>query len=169
MEKRVSPWDKLMDGLFKVIKWFVAIILLCTIALMFLEVIRRYCFGKTYIWSEELMRYMIIYATFIGGAAAFRAKSLVCFDLVSSKFPLKIKKYVDILNNTFIIVFLAFITKLGYNAVISPSIAKQTSTGLGISMSIPYAAIPIGCALMLIYALDNYRTLFKRLKEKEAN
>lgn len=167
MEKRVSLWDKLMDGLFKVIKWFIAIILLLTIALMFLEVIRRYCFGKTYIWSEELMRYMIIYATFIGGAAAFRAKALVCFDLISSKFSPKVKKYVDIFTNTFIVIFLAFIAKLGYNAVLSPSIAKQTSTGLGISMAIPYAAIPIGCVLMLIYALDNYRILFKRLKEKE--
>lgn len=168
MKKSKSFWDKLMDGLFVAIKWFVAIILLCTIALMFLEVVRRYCFGKTFIWSEELMRYMIIYATFIGGAAAFRAKSLVCFDLVSSKFSPGVKKVVDIINNTFIVVFLAFVTKLGYNAVFSPSIIKQTSTGLGISMAIPYAAIPIGCALMALYALDNYRVLIPRLKEKEA-
>ena len=162
MKHSISIWDRL----YNVIRVSIALIVLFTISLMFIEVIRRYCFGQQFTWSEELMRFMFIYVAYIGGAAAFKHGALVCFDLISSRFPIKIRNRINIFNNTIIIGFLAFMCYRGILTVMSPSINKQLSAGLNISMSIPYAAIPIGCFLMICFAIDNYKTLFARLKEE---
>lgn len=159
-------YSKLMDALFIAIKYAIAVITAVAIGLMFLETIRRYFFGQQFTWSEEIIRYLFIYVAYVGGAAAFRAKSLVCFDLLSSRFPEKVKRIIDPINNTIVIAFLAFNGWIGLRSCLSRSILKQQSTGLHCSMAIFYAAIPIGCFLMILFALDNYRIFFSKSKEE---
>ena len=76
---------KILDAIYIGVRYALAAILGFAILLTFFEVIRRYLFGKSFVWSEELMRYLFVYVGFIGGAAAFRDKGLACFDLVTKK------------------------------------------------------------------------------------
>lgn len=154
-----------LNFLYEAIKYAVAAALLAIIGLMVLEVIRRYFFSKQFTWSEEFMRYVIVWVAYVGGAAAFRRGSLVCFDMVSGRLTGRPKVILDLVNNTVVAVFVAFNAYLGYSAVHSPSIARQISPGLQVPVPVLYWSIPIGCFFMVLFAIENYFTLFARLKE----
>lgn len=155
---------KILDVLFAILKWFSAIAMTVMVILTFTEVIRRYLFGVNWIWSEELVRYLIVWSTFLGGAAAFHNGSLTCFDLITAKLSKRNQNYINLLNNTVIIVFLIFLLRLGIKAATKPTIVMLKGPGLGISMSIPYVSIPIGLFFMIIFAIDNYRVYYNRFK-----
>lgn len=52
-----------------------------------IEVLRRYFFGMSFDWSEELVRFLLIATTFIGGAVAYKKGSLVLFDVLLNRLP----------------------------------------------------------------------------------
>ena len=145
--------------------YLVSIALVLMVAIAFMEVCRRYIWGLSYIWADELVRYLIIAVGFLGGAAAFRAKALVSLDLATQFLPRKIQLILEIICNTAIVFTLIFLLRYSVRTISAPSIARQISIGLRVSMSYPYLSLPFGFSFMLIFALDNYREFFARWKE----
>lgn len=145
-----------MDTIGKAIKFAVAAVLVLMALLMFVEVLRRYFWNQQFAWSEELIRYMAMWVAFLGGAVAYKEKSLVCFDLLSGKLVKKKKLLLSLFSNTLILAFLVFVCYLGFKNISSPSTYMQTSVGMKVSMAFPYAAIPVGTAFMTVFCLNNY-------------
>lgn len=156
-------YSTLMDNFVRVITVFLAVCLSVMTIVTVLEVVRRYIFGASFPWAEELVRYLLVWVTFVGGAAAFRKGNLVILDLVIGRLSEKVTTILQIVTNTAILAFLLFLLQNGLNYVISPTIIRQTSIGLGIPMTIPYAAIPLGVGLMILFCIENYTALFQKL------
>ena len=121
---------KVVNFLYKAIMYTVSIALGIMIVIAFIEVVRRYVIGKSYIWADDLIRYLIIYVGFVGGAAAYRDNNLASLDLLTQHFP---------------------------------SIKHSVGVGLRIGLWIPYLALPIGFAVMLLFSVEKYIDMFKRL------
>ncbi|MGL5437205.1 MAG: TRAP transporter small permease [Lachnospiraceae bacterium] len=148
-----------MQVIRKIIQYAVAAVLLFMVILMFIEVLRRYFLGQQFVWSEELIRYLAVWVAFLGGAAAFGEKSLVCFDLASGWLKGTSKFALDICSNTIVLAFLLFIMFLGIKTVTAPSTVNQIGIGLKVSMAFPYMAIPIGVGMMALFSINNYLEL----------
>jgi C4-dicarboxylate transporter DctQ subunit len=54
---------------------------------LFFNVVLRYGFNYTLAWSEELVREVIIYTTFIGCCAAVKNRSMIKIDASVQLFP----------------------------------------------------------------------------------
>lgn len=147
--------------------WICAGLMLGMVLIVFIEVIRRYAFHMTWPWSEELVRYMIVYATFLGGPAAFRMGALTCFDLVVIKMPEKWQNFLKYVVNTIIIALCLLILRYSIIVVQSPAIHLMKSAGLKFSMSIPYMSIPIGMVLMIIFGVEQYFVIHRTIREKQ--
>ena len=156
---------KALDVFYMILMSIVSLSLFLMIFVAFLEVCRRYVLGLSYMWADELIRYLIICVGFLGGAAAFRSKSLVSLDLVTQFLPKKIQLILEIVCNTVILASLLFLTKYSIQTLFMPSIRRQISIGLKVSMSYPYVSLPLGFIFMIIFALDNYREFYVRWKE----
>lgn len=163
-------YKKAMAGLYKVLAVVVAVCLALMIVITFIEVVRRYFFGQSYIWSAEFVQYLMVAIGFLGGAAAFKNYALVNLDLLTAKFPKRVQSLIDIINNTVILAFLIFLFRVSLKSITSATIAKQISVGLKCSMSIPFSVIPIGFGLMILFALEHYLDLIPKMlhPEKEA-
>ena len=154
---------KILDAIYIAVRYALAAILGFAIILTFVEVIRRYLFGKSFVWSEELMRYLFVYVGFIGGAAAFREKGLACFDLVTKKISSpKARKIISLVIDLGVIGFSLYMGIKGVQVVGLPSIARQTSAGLNLPMPVVYAAIPIGFFLRVLFGIENIVTILSR-------
>ncbi|NLB90825.1 MAG: TRAP transporter small permease [Clostridiales bacterium] len=155
-----------MNVVSRLIQYIIAAMLLFMALLMFTEVLRRYFFSHQFVWSEELIRYLAVWVAFLGGAAAFKEKSLVCFDLVSGRFKGVVKLVIELLSNTVVVVFMCFIFYLGMKTVTSPSTYRQISVGMKVSMAFPYAAIPAGSILMVLFGVNNYFNIIEEYLQK---
>jgi TRAP-type C4-dicarboxylate transport system permease small subunit len=55
--------------------------------ILFANVILRYFFAKGLVWAEELVRYLIIWMVFVGGAVAARQSNHINVDVLVNLLP----------------------------------------------------------------------------------
>lgn len=157
MKKFIKIYSKTMCILSNIIKYLVALALIVMTCVTFVEVIRRYIFGKSFVWGEELSKFLIVAITFLGGAAAYRAGDMANFDLLLTKLEVKsprLKKAMLLINNVIIIAICIYIMIIGYKYTISPMVSKMISSGLKLNMSVIYSTIPIGFGMIMLFSIE---------------
>ena len=117
--------------------------------LVFLTVIYRYLLLAPISWGEEMARFLFIALCIFGAAIAMKDRTHFVITLLTDKFPVLLRSWLEI--------GVALATSLLLLVVISKGWAlallnrNQESPALGLNMSIPYAAVPLGATLMLIF------------------
>ena len=119
----------------------------------FLQVFTRYVTENPLIWTEEVARYLFVWITLIGGAAAVRTHGHFGLDIL--------RRYAPPLRTalgavTMLVVF-AFFVLLFYTGILETrQAATQLSPGLQVTMHWAFLAIPIGAALALWHILAHW-------------
>ena len=79
---------KILDENFE--RWLMFGFYTHVVAIVFIEVLRRFVFSYSSMWGEETARYTFIYLVWLGAAAAIKDRSHIridiIFELVSEKF-----------------------------------------------------------------------------------
>ena len=82
---------KTLDFLDKVLtffeEWTLFVSVMAALVSLFVNVVMRYGFNQSLAWSEELVREVIIYTTFIGCSAAVKNRSMIRIDASVQLFP----------------------------------------------------------------------------------
>ncbi len=139
--------------------------LLTSVLLVFVNVILRYILKSSSTWIEEVVRYLIIWITFIGSAVCFRRMSHMGIDLIFSFVKGGLKKTVEIFIIIASIVFMSFMFKYGIDLVVFTRASGQITPALGVKLYMIYVGIPFGAFLSLF---ELVQLLFKKLKEVPA-
>lgn len=128
----------------------VGVILLAATYILFQGVILRYVFNYAFSWTEEVVRYSIVWLVFIGGSIAARRGAHICMDILVVYLPPRAKLAVAGLATAIACAFTLIIAY--YGALLTWSIWRfgQRSPAAEIPIAFAFAAIPVGCALMSI-------------------
>ena len=149
MAKLFSVLDKILT-FFE--EWTLLITVLVAMVALFINVIMRYGFSYSLAWSEELVREVILYTTFIGCSAAIKNRSTVRIDALVQliawlKYPLSIFSYA--VNLLFAAVMIYF----GYLLCVLQVESNQTTLILQIPTVYLYAILPLMGAMMFVRVL----------------
>lgn len=145
---------KILNMVRKVEYAFLAACMLGTTGLLFVNVVLRYFFHSAIFWAEEVLRYLIVWTTFIGAAVCVREKSHITLDTLVAALPAGARKAASVAG--------ALVTAGAalYLMVISAGFAmKMRSTGQvsatigNFPMYIVYSCMPIGFALYSIWSI----------------
>jgi TRAP-type C4-dicarboxylate transport system permease small subunit len=142
----------LMDRIAKVIEKIIGVVFLAMLIMVTSEVFARYVLHNSIQFSYELAGYFVIWLTFLGSSMGIRRAELVSIEFVKNKLSKGVAKIVLVAGLTLIASFLGICIWGGYN--ILSTVRTQTSPGLGISMDIPYAVVPIGSFLILLFVIE---------------
>ena len=82
----MKVYHKFANGCYRLLRVLACVTVIAMLVLMLIEVVRRYFFGRTFIWSDEVIRYLLIYCTFLGGAAAYYKKALQVKALIKKAY-----------------------------------------------------------------------------------
>lgn len=116
------------------------------------EVFCRYVLGSMNTWSTEFCTYSLAWATMLGGAAGLRKGYQVGITTFMDKLSGTPAKILQVVIYLIMLVFLAIMTY--YGVVQTMANLRQTSSSMGISMSIPYASMPLGFFIMFMTTLE---------------
>lgn len=144
MTKVIKSLDKVING---ILGWVVVIMLAVMSVVVFAQVVFRLIHG-TIPWSEELSKYLLIWATFLGSALCVRKGSLVGLEIIFMVLPKKAGKIATIVIQIMAAIFLLFLVVVGYQT--ASLVWTQTTPVLKMSMGLMYASIPTGALFMLI-------------------
>lgn len=135
--------NKFIDYSFKLLEWICIASMTSFVILIFIQVLTRRL-GISVPWTDELARYVLIYATFIGSAIATKRGLHLGVDYFVNKMSRKIKKIVNysifVCGIFFQGVLLIFGIRLAMLSINTVSPILQWSTGL-IFLVIPITAV----------------------------
>jgi len=141
-------------------KWleFAAAILLILITLVVtMQIVCRYILQELPPWSEELSRYLFIWANFVGAGVALARSSHVSIDSLVTRMSGSVRRK---LETVVVILITTFALFLVYQGVVTAGAMKGSySITMHFSMAWVFAALP---AAGLIFVLYQLQKIFKR-------
>lgn len=161
----LKAYSKFLDIIEKIQKAILAVSVPLMVFIMMYQVILRYVFSNSNSWSEELTRYLFIFNVMFAAAIAVRRNSHLQIDILINLFSPKVKAIFTIVATIAGIVFLGLLFK--YCLDLCVQAARNISPGVGISMSIPYAAMPIGIVFMILTSIEVVLKNIAELTNKE--
>jgi len=133
----------------RLLYWLIVFQVGAIVLIVNLQVFNRYVLDYVLGWEEEVSRYLMIWSSFLAASYALWQGEQLGMEFVVKLLPKRGRRAVRIFTNLVVIAFLAVIA---YQAFVwmMPQQLDQVSPSLGITMAIPYAAIPVS-ALMMIW------------------
>lgn len=133
----------------------IATILLSVMTLLVLyQVFTRYILNSPAAFTEELVRYFLIWTGFIGAAYAFITREHMCLVLVRDNLKPEQRKILMTVIDILILVFAVFVITIG-GFKLAMSAQKVFSALLGIPRSLVYAIAPISGLFIIVAQIIN--------------
>jgi TRAP-type C4-dicarboxylate transport system permease small subunit len=152
----VLNWlDRVVTGALAVVRWVCILFAAGIFAVVIYAVVTRYALVHVGIkvpsWTEEVPRYLLIWISFLAGAAGVALRDHVGFELVFDSLPPRLRRAVAIGIGSLIFGFGWIVFRYG--------IVFVQDFGSDLMETIPhqnywyYIAMPISGALMMLFAL----------------
>lgn len=148
-------------------KFFLAACLLFAVALLFTNVTLRYFWKSAIFWAEEMLRYLIVWITFIGASMCVQEESHIGIDVLSNILHHKGKLVLKLILNivgfffgvAFLIVSFRFIQKVYAMGQVSATIGN-------VPMYIIYLCFPISFFLYALQSMNMFLRLMKLRRQE---
>ncbi|HHY36464.1 MAG TPA: TRAP transporter small permease [Firmicutes bacterium] len=128
--------------------------------LMFINVVMRYVFKAGIPWSEELIRYIIIWATCIGIGLCARREAHVSIDFFAAFLSKRGQKYLNLFADLVAVAFCGLMAYYSLQTVKGQLATGQLSPALQWPFYVVYFCLPLGFATgALRFVQHFYRTL----------
>ena len=147
-------------------EWTLFISVMVALVALFFNVILRYGFNYSLAWSEELVREVIIYTTFIGCCAAVKNRSLIKIDASVQIFP-KLKVPLTFFSNFVVMIFSLMMIYYGWLIAALQVRTQQKTIIMQIPLVYLYSILPLMGVLMLIRVIQVfYQDIQEQLAKK---
>lgn len=124
-------------------------------ALLILSVFFRYILNSPIVWSDEIVRYSLVWMTFAGAALATRDDKHILVDVIDTILPEKGRKITNRFVDLVVIAFMAFLIYYGIRMTdYERGMFGETLTW--ISYAYVYISIPIGAAVTILFTVSKY-------------
>lgn len=126
----------------------VVVLLLAETVMVFAAVLARYVVNYSLPWADEVARALLTWLVFVGGALALARRELVALTYFRDKLPDAMLRWLQL---AMLIAIAFFIAVLGWTSLQLMNLtSQQTTPVLQVPLAYVYAAIPLGCAMMLL-------------------
>ena len=148
---------RIIDFLDKILtsfeEWTLFITVITALVALFVNVVLRYGFNYSLAWSEELVREVIIYTTFIGCSAAVKNRSMIKIDASVQLLP-KLKMPLTYFSNFVTIIFAGLMIYYGWLMMALQYRTHQKTIIMEIPLVILYGILPLMGVMMLIRSIQ---------------
>lgn len=151
MKKSLSTIKKIMNSILSVAS---SLLLLIMTGLVLWQVFTRYILNNPAAFTEELVKYSLIWTAFIGAAYAFFTRDHMSLTLFRDKFTGTKHKALVSLIDIIILLLAIFVFVIG-GFKLATSARAEFSALLGVPRSIVYSVAPISGVFIVIAQIIN--------------
>ena len=146
------------DALEKSLKSALLVLVAAIVIVIMLQIVARFILEISIPWTEELARYLLIWASYIGLGVAYRKGQLISVAIVKGKLSPALLRKAVLLSDTLCSIFAVVVVIYGVKLCLLNS--DQVSPSLRFPLSIIYAAVPFGCLLFILFAFESIFSFF---------
>lgn len=137
--------------------WVAAALLMVLIAVIALQIVGRLGVLPGQVWTEELTRWLWVWAALIGCAATQAHQQHVRMDLLSNHLPLKARRISERLHQLLALLVIGYLAWQGWRGVLRTW--HNESVTLPVTDAVLYAALPVA---MVLWAGRLLQQIFKK-------
>lgn len=134
------------------------------VILIGMQVFNRYVLGSSLVWSEELARYLFIWAVYVGCAYATKQRSHLSVTILQNFAPRWLKLPAQLLADFATVVFCGFCVVWGIGMLRFLARTGQEAPAMDFPMYWVYLALPLGMLLMAVRIIERSVLLIKGLE-----
>lgn len=153
-----------MKKLNKVLEYILAFLMVVMVVGCFWQIFTRFILNDPSSWTEELLRYALIWLTMLGVPYAYGKEQHIAIEFITNTFSKKGKLGDKIFVEIIVLLLSAFVLLAG-GIMVTKNAAGQLSPAMGIPMEFYYLGIPICGVLMILYSGQRLIRFVKELKE----
>ncbi|MGE5583736.1 MAG: TRAP transporter small permease [Bacillota bacterium] len=151
MEK--SGFNKFCDYLEQITLYLAAAILVVMLLVAWVHVIRRYIFNNALSWSEEFLRYALIWFAALSASILHKRRGHLGITIFREMMPKGLQHVLERIIPYLAVLVMTLGTVFGLQLTVNN--ASQITPALRVSIAFPYAALPLSFFLMTIYSVKH--------------
>lgn len=124
------------------------VMLVISVTLSFYQVLTRFVFNAPSTWTEVASRAAMIWCVFMAAAATFRGGYMMAVEAIYKVIPTRFALWLETAIVLCCLLVLGVLIHFGIQ--MTGRVSNQTMSGMNISMSYAYAAIPTGSAFAIV-------------------
>jgi len=136
----------------KVAEWGVILGMAILAIVIPYEVFGRYVLGNMPPWSAELATFTLVWVSMLGSVIGLKKGYQIGITFFLEKLPNRLARMVKFINFAIMLFFLGVMVYYGTDQAIYN--LRQISPAIRIPMTVPYAAIPVGAAMMFTVTVE---------------
>jgi len=134
-------------------EWTLFLTVFVALIALFLNVVLRYGFNYSLAWSEELVRIVIIYTTFIGCSAAIKTNSMIKIDALVQLAP-GLRLPLGYFSHIVTLIFSGMMIYYGWQMAELQVLTNQKTIIMQIPLVFLYAILPLMGGMMFIRTIQ---------------
>lgn len=158
---------KLCNILEKVTLYAAMTICSAMLIIAWVHVIRRYVFNNSLTWSEEFLRFSLVWFALLSASIIHKKRGHLGIVTFREMMPKKIQKFFE--RSIPYLALVATLLTAIYGVDLMIRVQGQFSPALRIPVALPYAAIPVSFFLMSIYGVAHIIEDFKAASKEKNN
>ncbi len=136
-------------------RWGAMFLVLAVAAIVSAGVFFRYVLNDSLSWSEELAKYAMLWLVFLGAPIALRLGVHPNIEIVISRFPSRVTRFILAVMHLAVCVFCSFLAMKSHDFAWNGRTQVAISVG-DVSMYWFFVSIPIGMASMALVSLQQF-------------
>lgn len=158
--------NNLKNKIDSVLKWMLVLIMAFMTLNVLWQVFSRFVLQNPSSFTDELARYLLVWAGILGAAYVAGQKMHLAIDLLSTKLEGKSKSYLEIFIETCIFIFSLTVMVIGGMRLVYITLnLNQISAALQVPLGYVYLAVPLSGLLMMFYSSYFIIEEIKKLKQ----
>jgi TRAP-type transport system small permease protein len=129
--------------------WLLMALMAAMAALVIANVFARYVFNHSFVWAEELSRYMMVWVGFLGSGLVLRLGAHIAVEVLQDALPRRLAQGLRAV--ALLVLAVTLIAMLWLGVLYVQFAWGQETPVLNWNFGLIYLAIPAGALLMLVY------------------
>ena len=138
--------DRILRGIERLVLPVLGFLLAFITIAVFIQVVLRYGFAKSFLWGEELSLFAFIWCVFLGAAVCQRRRTHFAFDFLEGKLGPRVAGAQRLVVDLLVLVCAVLLLVEGWT--FSQLSLQRFSPALGITLFVPTVVIPLSGAFM---------------------
>jgi TRAP-type C4-dicarboxylate transport system permease small subunit len=150
----------------RIIEVIMAVLIVLMVLGNFWQIFTRFVLNNAADWTEEFLRYALIWVTMLGVPYAYGKNQHIAIEFITAKFSERGKAIDEIFIQILILLISIFVLIAG-GIMVTANAVGQVSAALNMPMQFYYLGVPICGVLMVIYTLPKLAEQIKVLRESK--
>lgn len=149
----------------RIIETIMAVLIVCMVGANFWQIFTRFVLNHAADWTEEFMRYALIWLTMLGVPYAYGKNQHIAIEFIVDTFSEKGKKLNAIFVETLILILSVSVFIIG-GIMVTLNARGQLSAALQMPMEFYYLGVPVAGFLMVFYTVPRLMELSRQIKNE---